>query len=514
VADNLVEIVIGAKDTATPDLDALKARLDELGRKVETAKVGLDGTKESEAQLLRLNAMYEAIGKRVERLSVKPDDASFAKAGADILALELRFDRLREKMDKPGIFSKAFSLLGHSVSAVNDGLGSMLGSLPLVGGAFAAMGGIASAVLIGIAALAAVALGPLIAGLGLATVGFGAFALGVIPEIKKVETALTATGKAGKKAWAALTPGERQIGHGIDKLQDAFHKITKAVQPEVIRAFGTALNIIKQIMPALTPLAKAAGKALDGFLKDIDKWLKSPSGKKFIEWMEKEGPKAIATFGHALTDIVHAIGIVMYWWDRLGNDVIKFVKAQIPLVVHAFDSIVHAIGNVIHAVDNVIHAIGNVVHAFGNVIHAGGNVAHAIGNIVNAVKDAVTWFGNLASAANNALGGIPGKILGSIGSMFGFASGGVVGGAAAGGPRSGWTLVGEMGPELVRIPPGSQVMNNAATSAMLAGGGGSGGNTYNLTVQVPPVANPSAVGRAVVEAIREFERGSGTRWRT
>ena len=53
----------------------------------------------------------------------------------------------------------------------------------------------------------------------------------------------------------------------LDQLGAMFQQLQKAVQPEVIKAFGTALNILKQIMPTLTPLAVAAGKALDGFLK-------------------------------------------------------------------------------------------------------------------------------------------------------------------------------------------------------------------------------------------------------
>ncbi len=37
------------------------------------------------------------------------------------------------------------------------------------------------------------------------------------------------------------------------------------------------------LMPALKPLLKAAGNAADYFLNQIDKWLKSPSGQKFIK---------------------------------------------------------------------------------------------------------------------------------------------------------------------------------------------------------------------------------------
>ncbi|MFC5834660.1 hypothetical protein [Nonomuraea insulae] len=61
------------------------------------------------------------------------------------------------------------------------------------------------------------------------------------------------------------------------------------------------------------------------------------------------------------------------------------------------------------------------------------------------------------------------------------ASGGIIG-AAGGGPRSNMTLVGEQGPELVRLPFGSSVIPAGQTRNML-GQGGAGGVTVNLYVQ-------------------------------
>ncbi len=41
-----------------------------------------------------------------------------------------------------------------------------------------------------------------------------------------------------------------------------------------------------------------------------------------------------------------------------------------------------------------------------------------------------------------------------------------------GGIGSGWTMVGEQGPELLKLPPGSHVKSNPDTQHALAGGGG------------------------------------------
>lgn len=53
-----------------------------------------------------------------------------------------------------------------------------------------------------------------------------------------------------------------------------------------------------------------------------------------------------------------------------------------------------------------------------------------------------------------------------------FATGGVTGSAAGGGPRSNRTLVGEQGPEIVDLAPGSMVHSNPDSMRMLGEGGG------------------------------------------
>lgn len=62
------------------------------------------------------------------------------------------------------------------------------------------------------------------------------------------------------------------------------------------------------------------------------------------------------------------------------------------------------------------------------------------------------------------------------------AHGGIVG-AAGGGPRSNLTLVGEQGPELVRLPFGSSVKTNGDSQRMMAAGGPQQAVTINLYVQ-------------------------------
>lgn len=72
-----------------------------------------------------------------------------------------------------------------------------------------------------------------------------------------------------------------------------------------------------------------------------------------------------------------------------------------------------------------------------------------------------------------------------------FAGGGVM-------PRTGWAMVGERGPEVVRLPAGAQVMPNTQQVSSVGSYGGSGGDGTPIVVQV--VLDRKIVAQAVARA--------------
>lgn len=113
-------------------------------------------------------------------------------------------------------------------------------------------------------------------------------------------------------------------------------------------------------------------------------------------------------------------------------------------------------------------------------------------NLASAVKGAAAALASLHSKTvdinidiNTRYFGKPFTTSGATGiggnNYTGHAYGGVVGAAAAGGPRGNMTLVGEQGPELVDLAPGSMVTPASATRQKLqdwaGGGNGSGGGS-------------------------------------
>ena len=87
----------------------------------------------------------------------------------------------------------------------------------------------------------------------------------------------------------------------------------------------------------------------------------------------------------------------------------------------------------------------------------------------------------------------------------GFASGGIVGHAASGGMRNGLTVVGELGPELVRLPQGSQVYPTGVTPGYANQGGGWGSMSITLSTQ----GGRSVFDQFMAEWIRNFVRVKG-----
>ncbi|WP_051797718.1 hypothetical protein [Streptomyces sp. NRRL S-337] len=86
----------------------------------------------------------------------------------------------------------------------------------------------------------------------------------------------------------------------------------------------------------------------------------------------------------------------------------------------------------------------------------------------------------------------------------GRATGGIIG-AAGGGPRSAWTLVGEQGPEIADLPFGTRVRSNADTRRMLSGGAASGGGTVVLELH----SGGARLDDLLVEILRKAVRIRG-----
>ena len=181
-------------------------------------------------------------------------------------------------------------------------------------------------------------------------------------------------------------------------------------------------------------------------------------------------------------------------WSKLWTDVKKTAE---DLWNNIYDMISSVLGDI---KTSVVGAAKNIWDGFiGSIKDALGGIGKAVGDVKNTImsifSDAAHWLydvgkdliqglvngiGDMGSAVGNAIGNITSQIWSSLGSLNPFAHGGEVGHAATGGDRGGFTLVGEQGPELVRLPAGSTVRSNPDSMAQLAAAGGGGGGATAL----------------------------------
>ncbi len=395
MADNYVQIKIKADDTAKPDLADLKLKLDELGAKIETARVDVDDTDGSE-KLLRMNAKLAELNAKVANPRIKV--AGAARAEADILAIEHELDKLGSKsksaetdMSKLDTTSKDFfdKLLDRSQSSGKTGLvGRILFGIGGAGGSGGGSGGEGGAAgdaaggggtilstLFGPAGLAIIpAIGAalvevtgLVSGIAAAGAGAGSFALLAIPAVKKVETAYTNLNtaqqayqtaqakyaadptkanagaektaldnlKAQQKLLSELSPQEQGAIKGVQGLVAEFGKLSKAFEPEAFKVFNAGLRLANDLLPSVTPFAKTFADVVSTLLDKAGKFTQSKGFADFLKQFHGiEGP-AITAIGDGIGKVVTAIGKLLTTMS--AKDVVNTINIAFTVLAGTID---------------------------------------------------------------------------------------------------------------------------------------------------------------------------------
>lgn len=186
-----------------------------------------------------------------------------------------------------------------------------------------------------------------------------------------------------------------------------------------------------------------------------------------------------------------ALIVIKHWQAITGA-----AKAAFNWVVNHWKSLTGVLSGPFSAAFRAINtSIGKITGAVQAAFKFVGRIWPPIKNLLSGPFSAA-WsvisgiFGKINGAISNTLGKIGGVIdkakgIGSsIGGFLGFAHGGTIGAAATGGTRSGLTMVGEQGPELVHLPTGSHVMSNPDTRRALSGGGGGDSSPMIVVLQM------------------------------
>jgi phage-related protein len=393
-------------------------------------------------------------------------------------------------------------------------------------------------------AIATALAGALTLGIGAAFVGVGAF---ILLQNEKVQKKLADSwGKVSKileKAFAPLLPvldflmstladlakefapvirSAMQLSQGplkafIGDLSRAFLELKPALEP-LMEAFSALLSSIGPMLPAvfgsvsdaLIELADAVTENKDVIMAifiallytiprviDVTRVLTNIFGGSMrwlantaVPWLIEAWNTLVAIWNGAVESIGNGVSNVRDFFSRLV-DFIRGIPGRIAAIAsRMFTSITRAASRIVDSARRVLLGIVSFVRSLPGRIAAA--ATGMFSGIVNAAK-------NAASQAISAISSIPSN----IGSFLGFARGGIVGAAASGGPRGGTVLVGEQGPELVKLPYGSQVTAAGQTAAML----GNGGRASTVVLEIN--SGGSKLDDLLVELLRKAVRDRG-----
>ena len=220
--------------------------------------------------------------------------------------------------------------------------------------------------------------------------------------------------------------------------------------------------------------------------------------------------------------IVAAVWSIAQTWIDIH---IKIAETIILVVGKVAGFVSDVLGHIERMVSGIFFRLQKIVDEFvglpGRIWDALGDMAQwGVDLVVEIAKGIATAAWQITKAVTDAIPSPGSLVSGVAGGAKDFFGGLIPGGEHAAGTSfapGGLSLVGEQGPELVNLPRGSQVHTASQTRRMMAGGGGGGGgggSSYTVNVTAGMGANGTELGRAVVSAIKDFERSNGTRWRT
>src|SRR5215469_3563050 len=587
-----------------------------------------------------------------------------ADADEKLAAVSKRADELREK--HPDIAIRVNTAEAQAKLAILKAELKDLGAGGAGGGAFEEAGASATAFGADLGKLSNFAMPALIGSL-VATApilftagsGLGLFAAAAFKTLQPIEQAAQQTGGLANNL-GRLAPLQLNVAEGLLSLESNFKTFSRSVQPQILTAVTHGLGIAGSVLKGLTPVAQAAGTALDTVLGRIDAEFQSGEWKSFFDWMAKNAGPDVEELGSLIVDLTRDLPPLLENLQPVANALVLTADGTAKLIYYLnlaqgpilrtsglLEQWTHLSTNMHDTTDNLTNAVLNgtrgmvglwnalknyttgsdaaktktdgMASSLGTEAQHAQSVSTQITNIDNALAklldptsssiDAAITFANdqaqlaaalktssgqlglqtqasrdAASAMTQAVGGaealsnsilqqthstqqaaiplqamltqlenlhstsplvtkeiqaleaaiksltskqititVAGQIIGSdqaINIASGLAKTGgnssvtqaviALSGRAAGGPASGWTLVGERGPELVNLPSGSMVYDNARTNSMLnaaASPAGAYGGVIQVRLSLAGADGP--IAQAVMAGIRAEVQSRG-----
>ncbi len=487
---------------------------DVIGRRIrdrisENIKVAFEKIKIDRSKIsVEINEDDKEHGSQSGGTNDKNKDKNVIKVKVDV-----------DESSRKSVLEKFKDLASQLGSNLKDKLGS--------GFAAAFSGDIISTVVKGVVAsfvvgLAAPVIGAAVVASILLALGGGVLGLGIAgafkdPRIqgaakdlgKKLETIFE---KFGEPFRGPLANFLEKFGDFLDDSAPQFKTIADTFAP-VLDSLGTGLiSAMQNALPGVTDAIIAAApffETLAKHLPDIGQRIGD-----FFRDIGEHGPEANVFFSDLLTVIEKLIGFLGRLIGAMasGYSKLRSIAKTIGRIFSSMKTGAKSTGELItnkfkSAGEKVIGAYytvkEKVLGVFVSIANSADSMATTVGNIIGRIKNALT---SIPRSISINIRGIASGLGGLAGSILGNAHGGIVG-AATGGIHSGLRLVGEAGPELAELPPGTRVHPTGATQRMLNGQGG--GAPQGIELSFRSGAEHPLI-QAIVKALRYEITHSGS----
>lgn len=330
-----------------------------------------------------------------------------------------------------------------------------------------------------------------------AFVGVISAVVAALPLAVKLITALS-------KVFAQIWPSVKQLGLALMELGKSIGPIFLVVLQGYIKYIQILYPILAKVITYIAQFISAIvdkAPAVVAAVKSIVDWIKKIVGKTInfgqkgaekvvekakdiINWVKNIKNKTVAFFQKGAETVANKVKNVIDWIKNLKGKTVSILQK--------------GAGGVVNAVQGAINKIRNFVGKTVSIgVRGASSAISAVSGVINKIRNLVGKTVSIGvrvfvSGAKKAL------------DFLGFAHGGYVGAAASGGPRSNRVLVGENGPEIVDLAPGSRVMSNDNTRTVLGQRGGSAGPMH-VTLQI----GEAKLGELLIDPLKGIIRKRG-----
>jgi hypothetical protein len=254
---------------------------------------------------------------------LRADDAPFTRAlsRAELAMRGLTRGVDGQLRDMRGRFVSQSSGMGRSLS---DGIGrGARGAVLAIGKIAPALAGLGAG--LPVVAAAATALGGLAAGAAAAGLAYKAFSLAAGPQMESVtevsklaEEAQKAVAagaedaaekqKAYKDAMSQLPPATQQTAKAFIGLKKDYKGWSDEMSGTTMPIFTKGIEILRDLLPMLTPFVKAAASAISGFLDEVAVGVKSAGFKEWAADMASAAGPALRNFLSVIKNLAIGFG--------------------------------------------------------------------------------------------------------------------------------------------------------------------------------------------------------------